>query len=171
MSRGDAGDGRHGAAFAGTPSPLTEREREKVLVAYMCGANDALAAQAIGKSERWLRYRKEAYPELREEIGQMMTVADGLVRQSLFRNATKSNNVAAQIFWMKNRFGWADRTHVSATLDVNILPAIVERSFDPKIIEAARSGMPPELEASQARELPARPGDEKRPPPIGKTRA
>jgi predicted acetyltransferase len=35
------------------------------------------------------------------------------VAQNLFRQATKDNNTAAMIFWMKVRAGWSERTEIT----------------------------------------------------------
>ena len=57
----------------------------------------------------------------RDELDQGVTEANVKVAQSLFNMATKSNNVAAAIFWMKARAGWSEkqRIQVSAGDDVS----------------------------------------------------
>ena len=53
----------------------------------------------------------------RDELDQGVTEANVKVAQSLFNMATKSNNVAAAIFWMKARAGWSERHKVHLSAD------------------------------------------------------
>lgn len=48
----------------------------------------------------------------RDELDQGVTEANAKVAQSLFNMATKQNNVAAAIFWMKARAGWSEKQRV-----------------------------------------------------------
>lgn len=51
----------------------------------------------------------------RDELDQGVTEANVKVAQSLFNMATKQNNVAAAIFWMKARAGWSERQRIHLT--------------------------------------------------------
>ena len=57
----------------------------------------------------------------RDELDQGVTEANAKVAQSLFNMATKQNNVAAAIFWLKARAGWSERQRIefSAAQDPN----------------------------------------------------
>ena len=50
------------------------------------------------------------------ELEQAEAEANTKVAQALFRMATKQNNVAAAIFWMKARGGWREKHEVEATV-------------------------------------------------------
>lgn len=62
-------------------------------------------AQHLGITEPTLR------KHYREDLDAGMTTANVQVIKSLFDNATKFNNVAAQIFWAKVRCGWSETTN------------------------------------------------------------
>ena len=53
----------------------------------------------------------------RDELDQGVTEANAKVAQSLFNMATKQNNVAAAIFWMKARAGWREKHEVQVEID------------------------------------------------------
>ena len=57
----------------------------------------------------------------RDELDQGVVEANAKVAQSLFNMATKQNNVAAAIFWLKARAGWSERQRIefSAAQDPN----------------------------------------------------
>ena len=57
----------------------------------------------------------------RDELDQGVVEANAKVAQSLFNMATKQNNVAAAIFWLKARAGWSERQRIefSAAADPN----------------------------------------------------
>lgn len=56
----------------------------------------------------------------RDELDQGVTEANVKVAQSLFNMATKQNNVAAAIFWMKARAGWSERQRIQVSADDDI---------------------------------------------------
>jgi hypothetical protein len=51
----------------------------------------------------------------RYELDTGATVANAKVAQSLFENATKHNNAAAQIWWTRARMGWKTETDLNVT--------------------------------------------------------
>lgn len=51
----------------------------------------------------------------RTELDVGAAKADAAVAKSLFENATKHNNVAAQIWWSKSRMGWTDKLTIEHT--------------------------------------------------------
>jgi hypothetical protein len=51
------------------------------------------------------------------EIDTAQIEANAAVAQSLFVNATKKDNVAAQIFWLKTRARWKEPVHIANAED------------------------------------------------------
>jgi DNA-binding XRE family transcriptional regulator len=51
----------------------------------------------------------------RKELDQGSIKATMKVAQSLFKQATEDHNTAAQIFWMKARAGWTEKTQTEIT--------------------------------------------------------
>jgi hypothetical protein len=48
------------------------------------------------------------YKYYREELDTAMVLANVTMAQALFNNGVKSNNVTAQMFWLKTRAGWVE---------------------------------------------------------------
>jgi hypothetical protein len=48
------------------------------------------------------------YKYYRDELDTAMVRANVTMAQALFNNGVKSNNVTAQIFWLKARAGWVE---------------------------------------------------------------
>lgn len=152
-------------AYKNRPRKLSEAELNQIIGSLKSGANEAKAASVIGKSERWLRYQKEAYPELKELIAQASAVATGDVQSALYKVATAPLSddhkddprfyraaVPAGIFYLKNKAGWADKSQIATTIEVQQLPQIVDLSYRPEVLEAVvkmldeqrqRAGLPP----------------------------
>jgi len=125
------------------PPKMIPADANKICGAFTAGANQSLAAAAVNKSERWLQYQVAAFPDLKERFEDARRAADGLVQSAMFKNATQKNNVAAQIFWAKNRLGWADRnqTQIAGSIDVNLLPGLVERSLGADVEREAKADL------------------------------
>jgi hypothetical protein len=51
------------------------------------------------------------------ELDQAEADANTKVAQALFQMATRQNNVAAAIFWMKARAGWREKVEIKAVVD------------------------------------------------------
>lgn len=51
------------------------------------------------------------------ELDQAEADANTKVAQALFQMATRQNNVAAAIFWMKARAGWREKVDIKAVVD------------------------------------------------------
>lgn len=51
----------------------------------------------------------------RRELDTGAIEANARVVESLYRNATKNDNVAAQIWWTKARMGWKDTSRIENT--------------------------------------------------------
>ncbi len=123
------------------PSPGDLKKLEGALVT---GATEALAAYALGRSERWLRYVKATYPDIKENVELWKDVADGHVQEASFKSAMMLGKagVADRIFWLKNRSTkWTDRRVVTGTLEVDWFPRVVQRSQSAEIEEAVRAKM------------------------------
>ena len=150
------------------PAPLTDAQYYKLLGALETGSNQALAATVIGISERTLQYHMKGYPELLEAVEEARRIRAGHAQRSLYQIAQVGNAiefdadgkvasapdprlvrcaVPAAIFILKNEAGWADKSQISGSIDVNVLPSIVEASMTPAI--QARV-------IEQAKQLPAR---------------
>ena len=56
--------------------------------------------------------KKTLHKHFRRELDTGMIEANVRVAQALYTNATKHNNVAAQIWWTKTRMGWKDTSVV-----------------------------------------------------------
>lgn len=80
----------------------TERDRRTVESMTGFGATQDEIARVIGISDVTLR----KYFETELQLG--VIKANTAVAQSLFENATKHRNVAAQIWWLKTRGGWRE---------------------------------------------------------------
>ncbi len=69
-------------------------------------------ADALGISERTLHSRKAESAEFAAAIKRGKAKGIGVISNALFQNA-KSGNVAAQIFFLKARAGWTDKTELT----------------------------------------------------------
>jgi hypothetical protein len=63
-------------------------------------AGSIAAIMGIGRATLWRKYK--------DELQTARPVAIAKVARSLFDNATKHNNVAAQIFYLKTQAGWKE---------------------------------------------------------------
>jgi len=120
------------------PKAPTKCELSAVRAALGAGANEEVAGLLAGHNGRWLRLCKAYYPRLAGEVAEWKQLADGLVKMKMWENATLRNNVIAQIFWLKNRAGWADRKIVSGSIRHDHYPRAVQESASREIDEIAR---------------------------------
>lgn len=81
----------------------TDKDRMQVEAASGYGLTHERIAALIGIDPKTLR------KHFRAELDAGAAKADAAVAKSLFENATKFNNVAAQIWWTKSRMGWTDK--------------------------------------------------------------
>ncbi len=99
----------------GRLSPYRPEFAEEARELYARGFTDAELAAHFGVVENTLRAWKTAHSEFRAAVRVGKDAADDLVEDSLFRLATGGDgiapNVAACIFWLKNRRPqlWRDR--------------------------------------------------------------
>jgi hypothetical protein len=81
----------------------TEASRGLVKGCVACGASQESICSLLGGI---------ALPTLhkyyREELDTAMVLANSTMAQALFDNGVKSNNVTAQMFWLKARAGWVE---------------------------------------------------------------
>lgn len=148
--------------YKNAPPKLSKVELAHLTGALKAGSNEAGAAATINRSGRWLRYQKEAHPAVREAVLEAQAYAISQVHRSLHAVATKPLTssdprdaraaVPAAIFILKNRDGWADKTQIASTIEVQHLPQIVELSMSPEIMDKVlqrigeqreRLGLPP----------------------------
>lgn len=80
----------------------TEKERGQVNAMAAYGVPEDRIALVIGIAPKTLR------KHYRRELDTAHTEATAKVAECLWNNATKKNNVSAQIFWMKTRGGWRE---------------------------------------------------------------
>lgn len=131
-------------AAAYLPQKPSDADLKKLEGALCAGATEALAAYILQRSERWLRYVKATFPDIKENIELWKQVADGIVQRKSFESAmlTGKAGVADRIFWLKNRSTkWTDRRVVTGTLEVDWFPRVVKRSQSAEIEEAVRAKM------------------------------
>ena len=91
------------------PYEPTDKDRMQVEAACGYGLTHERIAALIGIDPKTLR------KHFRTELDVGAAKADAAVARSLFENATKFNNVTAQIWWTKSRMGWADRLAIEHT--------------------------------------------------------
>lgn len=111
----------------GRPSSLTDKRKELIFRLAAKGKTDVQIADIIGVHPKTLAYWKGTYPDFLDALKAAKAEADDLVEASLFRRATgyyhpeeklfffkgkpvrvevmkhTAPDVAAQIFWLKNR--------------------------------------------------------------------
>jgi hypothetical protein len=138
------------------PSPLRERgahlrsdEVARIMGVIISGGGTALAARTIGISAGALRDRISKDADLRERIDEAREIRKELLEAAHVRKALEGHPVA-QIFALKNLAGWADRQTVSGRIEHQILPTLVEKSFDPKVLEAVEADVVSETRALEA---------------------
>lgn len=85
------------------PYEPKDKLREQVAAFAMCGTRYADIAKCLGISLNTLKKYYMDELELGSERANM------LVAQSLYRQATSGNTIAA-IFWLKTRAGWREKT-------------------------------------------------------------
>jgi hypothetical protein len=81
----------------------TEATRGLVKGCVACGASQESICSLLGGIAL-----PTLYKYYREELDTAMVLANATMTQALFNNGVKSNNVTAQIFWLKARAGWAE---------------------------------------------------------------
>jgi len=98
--------GRHTKPHAGRLYRPTDDQRRQVLTmtGFGCRQEEICTSLQIDK--------KTLHKHFRRELDTGMTEANVRVAQALYSNATKHNNVAAQIWWTKTRMGWKDTSVV-----------------------------------------------------------
>lgn len=97
----------------GRPKIIPDIKRVESLAAL--GLTQMQIADALGICNDTLIERKKEFPEFVEAIkrGQNKGIAE--VTNALFRNATKNDNLGAQVFYLKNRAGWKDKTETEVS--------------------------------------------------------
>lgn len=80
----------------------TDRDREQVKVLVTAGVQCKIIAQVIGISPNTLS------KHFQHEISTSKHMANARVAAALFKSAVESNNVTAQIFWLKTQAGWRE---------------------------------------------------------------
>ena len=81
----------------------TEATRGLVKGCVACGASQESICSLLGNIAL-----PTLYKYYREELDTAMVRTNVTMAQALFNNGVKSNNVTAQIFWLKSRAGWVE---------------------------------------------------------------
>jgi hypothetical protein len=84
----------------------------------------------------------------RYELDTGATVANAKVAQSLFENATKHNNAAAQIWWTRARMGWRSETdlNVNSIQTIQMQHLVAARAFSDALHNNPDALPAPEIE-------------------------
>lgn len=111
----------------------------------LCGADDARLAELFEVDVATIYRWKSKYPEFRESIKGAKDIADAAVAAALYKSAIGAHfietdqivdgkvvtlkrqlppEIAAQIFWLKNRRPkeWRDKVEVKADVNLNVFP-------------------------------------------------
>ena len=119
------------------PFAVTEAMREKVRHFAGLGVLQDDIARIIGCAPKTLRKR------FRDELDRGVAEANAMIAGSLFSKA-KGGDTTAQIFWLKSRAGWRERTATdeadppadsASTSEILLLP---DNCRDPELTETLR---------------------------------
>ena len=88
----------------------TDAQRQLVQLHATVGTNQSMIARVIGIDKKTLRLY------YRDELDLAMAIANAVIGGCLF-NKAKGGDTAAQLFWMKTRAGWREKTDVNHTSD------------------------------------------------------
>jgi hypothetical protein len=121
----------------------TDHQRHQVAVMAGFGLRQADVADLLGIAPKTLR---KCY---RYELDTGAITANAKVAQSLFDNATRHNNVTAQIFWARARMGW------KSVADVNIgstdRPVAIDYTWAPALVQPLPTASAPAARRSRRR--------------------
>ena len=86
------------------------------------GLSEAQVAQSLGISQSTMTRRKQSDAEFDQALKAGQQAGITAVTSALFTGATNADkpSTAAQIFFLKNRGGWSDRTEVTGTVGVEL---------------------------------------------------
>jgi hypothetical protein len=94
------------------PSAYRKYHAELAQNYALLGATDEEIANFLGVTDRTLRTWKKAHPAFAEALNHGKMHADARMIGAAFRNGL-AGNATIQIFWLKNRLGWRDKTEVT----------------------------------------------------------
>lgn len=106
--------GRHTKPHTGRLYQPTDEQRRQVLMMVGFGLRQDEVCTSLRIDKKTL------HKHFRRELDTGMIEANVRVAQALYTNATKHNNVAAQIWWTKTRMGWKDTSVVENRGDLVI---------------------------------------------------
>jgi hypothetical protein len=113
---------------------VNDAVRERVRHLACLGVPQDDIARIVGRAPKTLRKR------LREELDRGVAEANTMISGCLF-TAAKAGNIAAQIFWLKTRARWRERTAA-----VEAIPAL-DGASNSEILLLPDNGRDPELTA------------------------
>lgn len=110
----DKPDDKESEEKRGRPSIFTEALAAKIIELYSTGMTQVEICENLGISPRALTYWIRDNDDFMLAMKKARNIADGIVEEALFRNATQHMNVTAQIFWLKNRQpeNWRDKQSI-----------------------------------------------------------
>jgi hypothetical protein len=102
-------DRKRKGGSANQPFVATPKQRAMVRALASGGwTHDSICVGIINPQTNKAIDKKTLRLHFRAELDGAAEEANSAVVAALFNNATKSNNVAAQIFWLKTRAGWRE---------------------------------------------------------------
>lgn len=117
----------------GRPTKFSKALTAKIIEAFHKGKTDKQVSVMFQLSEKTLNNWKQKYPEFFQSIKEAKGVVDDLVEYGLLEKALGTNyesaNVAAQIFWLKNRRPEKWRDVKTVDLPPSLTPAKKEKTF------------------------------------------
>ena len=122
--------------MARKPFVVNEALREKIRHLAGVGVRQDDIAKIIGCAPKTLRKR------CRDDLDRGIAEANAMVSGSLFA-AAKAGNVPAQIFWLKTRAHWREKTpredlvpHGDSASDSQVVLVLPDNSRDPELTQA-----------------------------------
>lgn len=93
------------------PFEITAKVLKKAEEFASQGMTQEQIAASLGMGTSTLYSKLNEYPEFQDAIKRGQALGIATVTNSLFKNANEGKTTA-QIFYLKNRAGWADRTDI-----------------------------------------------------------
>jgi transcriptional regulator with XRE-family HTH domain len=119
-----------------------EIDYEKLYQLASIGLSEAQIATSMGISESTIARRKRDDDRFDSTLKAGKQAGITEVTNSLFQSATgEKPNTSAQIFFLKNRAGWRDRTEVDANLNGSV---VVEHDIEQALKALKDAGVDPD---------------------------
>ena len=127
------------------PKQKTRKRVGAILASLRKGATLGAACAANGISQQCFWKWRCADPALYKMTRDIMQSRVEIVADALYTNATEHNNVAAQIFFLKNRSNgeWRDEQHIKADVRVEQIEKLSDEELDALIIRGRQHAVTP----------------------------